>query len=83
MKNYNIPLLPMPIKAKPYAHQIAAFNFVCEKFGLIPMEGDSDDESHSEMHLLRESVPAVGKPSPYKPFLLQRAFLQMELAAHD
>jgi SNF2 family DNA or RNA helicase len=32
------PLLPMPIKAKPYRHQINAFNFVCGKFGLIPSQ---------------------------------------------
>ncbi len=29
------PLLPMPIKAAPYKHQIEAFNFVCEKFDLV------------------------------------------------
>jgi len=29
------PLLPMPIKAAPYRHQIEAFNFVCTKFGLV------------------------------------------------
>lgn len=33
------PLLPMPIKAAPYKHQIDAFNFVCGKFGLIPASG--------------------------------------------
>lgn len=32
------PLLPMPIKATPYRHQINAFNFVCGKFGLIPSQ---------------------------------------------
>ena len=32
-------LLPMPIKAAPYKHQIDAFNFVCGKFGLIPASG--------------------------------------------
>lgn len=31
----NAPLLAMPTKVKPYAHQVAAFNFVCELFGLI------------------------------------------------
>jgi SNF2 family DNA or RNA helicase len=36
LKNDNAPLLPMPIKATPYAHQVAAFNFVCNKFGLLP-----------------------------------------------
>jgi len=33
------PLLPMPIKAAPYRHQINAFNFVCGKFDLIPVSG--------------------------------------------
>jgi len=28
----------MPIKAAPYRHQIEAFNFVCEKFGLVPFK---------------------------------------------
>lgn len=28
--------LPMPLKAKPYLHQQQAFDFVCEKFGLLP-----------------------------------------------
>ena len=27
--------ITMPIKAKPYRHQIEAFNFVCEMFGLV------------------------------------------------
>lgn len=33
------PVLPMPIKAAPYKHQIEAFNFVCEMFGLMPEGG--------------------------------------------
>jgi SNF2 family DNA or RNA helicase len=33
------PLLHMPIRAAPYKHQINAFNFVCDKFGLIPASG--------------------------------------------
>jgi len=57
-------MLPMPIKAKPYAHQVAAFNFVCGLFGLDSTGGDSDDEGHGEMHPVRESIPAVGKPNP-------------------
>ncbi len=35
------PILPMPIRATPYRHQIEAFNFVCELFGLLP-GGDRD-----------------------------------------
>lgn len=37
------PLLPMPIRAKPYRHQVEAFNFVCGRFGLAntnPTPGD-------------------------------------------
>ena len=30
------PVLPMPIKATPYRHQIEAFNFACGLFGLRP-----------------------------------------------
>lgn len=30
------PIISMPIKAIPYRHQIEAFNFVCELFGLTP-----------------------------------------------
>ena len=33
------PLVPMPIRATPYRHQIEAFNFVCGLFGLLPEEG--------------------------------------------
>lgn len=63
MNNDNAPLLPMPIKVKPYAHQINAFNFVCKMFGLVPTGGDSDDESHSEMLPVRKSIQTLEKPS--------------------
>jgi SNF2 family DNA or RNA helicase len=36
MKADNAPLLSMPIKITPYAHQVTAFNFVCNKFSLLP-----------------------------------------------
>lgn len=36
MINCVKPSLPMPIKATPYAHQQAAFDFACRKFGLLP-----------------------------------------------
>lgn len=35
----TLPVLPMPIKAAPYRHQIEAFNFVCGMFGLMPEGG--------------------------------------------
>ena len=31
----------MPIKATPYKHQQAAFEFACRKFGLLPSESSS------------------------------------------
>ena len=31
----SVSTIPMPVKAKPYAHQNKAFDFACEKFGLI------------------------------------------------
>ena len=34
--DHNGSALPMPIKVRPYLHQQAAFDFTCEKFGLIP-----------------------------------------------
>lgn len=44
MKKATASILPMPIKAKPYAHQVAAFNFACEKFGLVSAEDSSSGE---------------------------------------
>lgn len=44
MNEHNLrPLLPMPIKAQPYRHQIEAFNFACILFGLLP-RGDNKKE---------------------------------------
>lgn len=28
-------IIPMPIKGRPYKHQIRAFNFICSLFGLL------------------------------------------------
>ena len=33
--------IPMPVKAKPYAHQYKAFEFACTKFGILPGEFSS------------------------------------------
>ena len=30
----EVPIIPMPIKAKPYQHQIRAYNFALRTFGL-------------------------------------------------
>ena len=35
------PSIPMPVKAKPYAHQYKAFEFACTKFGILPGEFSS------------------------------------------
>lgn len=35
------PSIPMPVKAKPYAHQYKAFEFACTKFGILPSEFSS------------------------------------------
>ena len=64
MKADNAPLLPMPIKITPYAHQVTAFNFVCEMFRPISAGGDSDDKDQGEMRPVRESIQPVEKPSP-------------------
>jgi hypothetical protein len=29
------PIVSMPIKGRPYKHQIRAFNFICSLFGLL------------------------------------------------
>ena len=63
MKKDTAPLLPMPIKAKPYAHQVAAFNFVCGLFGLVSTGGDSVDNAYGELHSVRKNIPTVGKPN--------------------
>lgn len=34
----SVSTIPMPVKAKPYAHQNKAFEFACEKFGILPGE---------------------------------------------
>ena len=36
------PMIPMPVKARPYDHQYKAFDFACEKFGLVPSASRSN-----------------------------------------
>ncbi|MGI6497276.1 MAG: DEAD/DEAH box helicase [Oscillospiraceae bacterium] len=60
MKSDNAPLLPMPIKATPYAHQVTAFHFVCSKFGLLP--GAAHSSSGCGAALLMEM--GTGKTLP-------------------
>jgi hypothetical protein len=54
----------MPVKAKPYKHQIEAFNFVCKCFGLIAEGGVSDANGRGDLPDLRQAISKVGKPSP-------------------
>jgi hypothetical protein len=37
------PVVRMPIRAKPYKHQIAAFNFAMKIFGETAKGGDAND----------------------------------------
>ena len=37
----NDPMIPMPVKARPFAHQYNAFDFACKKFGLYPSDSHS------------------------------------------
>ncbi len=39
--NPHEPMIPMPVKAHPFAHQYNAFDFACKKFGLYPSESHS------------------------------------------
>jgi hypothetical protein len=36
-----VPAEPIPIKVKPYQHQIQAYNFVCDLLGLFQTTGDA------------------------------------------
>lgn len=47
------PVLPMPIKAQPYRHQIEAFNFVCGLFGLLPKGGERDGPGNGDVQPVR------------------------------
>ena len=35
------PIISMPVKGRPYKHQIRAFNFICSLFGLLKGGGVS------------------------------------------
>jgi hypothetical protein len=40
----------MPIKAVPYEHQVKAFNFVCELFGVVK-SGEPSQTVHGRLNL--------------------------------
>jgi len=58
------PKIPMPVKAKPYKHQVEAFNFVCKCFGLIAEGGVSYAKGRGDLRDLRQAFSEAGKPSP-------------------
>ena len=58
------PLLPMSIKVKPYCHQVEAFNFVCQRLGLVLKGGESAEESEDQVSRVRRSLLEARKPSP-------------------
>ncbi len=45
MNKKNVEYPRMPIKAEPYKHQRAAFEFVCRLFGVT---GGRDDAAHGK-----------------------------------
>lgn len=54
------PVVPMPIRATPYRHQVEAFNFVCGLFGLLPEGGERDGPS--TVRILREGDQPETQP---------------------
>lgn len=53
------PILPMPIRATPYRHQIEAFNFVCALFGLVE-GGERDEAGDSDVRPVRAELRETG-----------------------
>ena len=58
------PALTMPIKAKPYQHQIDAFRFVCERFGLTEEGSRQDKEDQGQLPSMRQALPQGRKQGP-------------------
>ena len=55
-KKEILPLLPMRVKVMPYQHQVAAFNFVCQCFGLIERGGARDADERSHLQDVRKTL---------------------------
>ncbi len=51
-----LPLLPMRVKVKPYRHQVDAFKFVCQIFGLIEAGGARDADERSHLQNVRKTL---------------------------
>ena len=60
----NALALTMPIKAKPYQHQIDAFRFVCERFGLTGVGSKQDKAGQSHLPSMRQALPEARKQGP-------------------
>lgn len=58
------PALRMPVKAKPYQHQIDAFHFVCERFGLIAERSGQAEGSQGQLPSMRQALPEARKQGP-------------------
>ena len=50
------PHLAMPIKAKPYQHQIEAFRVVCERFGLTAERCGQAEGSQGLLQPVRQAI---------------------------
>ena len=59
------PMIPMPVKARPYDHQYKAFDFACEKFGLVPSASRSNgvallmEMGTGKTHLARNQADSI------------------------
>jgi len=58
------PALQMPVKAKPYQHQIDAFRFVCERFGLAEEGSGQGETSQDQVQPVRQAVPKGRNKGP-------------------
>ena len=55
-------IIPMLIKATAYQHQIKAFNFLCEKFGLI----EAAEETAENRGRISQNLKDIKKEA-YRP----------------
>ena len=60
----NALALTMPIKAKPYQHQIDAFCFVCERFGLTGEGSPQGKKDQGHLPPVRQALPQGRKQGP-------------------
>ena len=58
------PALTMPIKAKPYQHQIDAFRFVCERFGLTGERSPQGKAGQGQLPSMWQALTQRRKQGP-------------------